>query len=80
MSIQVLSRYGCAVFLVALVSGCVSPGYVATDHPRESCRWNPQSCMHEGSYQPGEGEYAEQQAQDLNRAESIRLRRGSWWW
>ncbi|NYT65015.1 hypothetical protein H0A58_03425 [Alcaligenaceae bacterium] len=79
MSLQRLGRYGFSLFFVALVSGCVSSD-INRSGTVENCRWNPSSCMHEGSYQPGEQEYAEQEAQDLNRAESIRLHRRSRWW
>lgn len=74
MSIQILSRYGLSLFLVAVIAGC-SGG----SNRSIQCKVNPSSCMHEGSYEPGEEEYAEQKAKDLNRASSRRLRRSSSW-
>lgn len=77
MSIQILSRFGLSLLLVALVSGCSSAG----SERSAKCKWAPSSCMHEGSYEPGEDEYAREEAKDLNREASRKLRRntGSWW-
>lgn len=72
MSIQPLSRCGAALFLLALVSGCSSIGLGAKDL-RNECKWNRSSCMYEGSYEPNEGDYAEQEAKRLNKAQSERL-------
>jgi len=36
--------------------------------------------MHEGSYEQGEEDYAEQEAKDLNREAARKVRRGSGWW
>lgn len=74
MSIQILSRCGLSLFLVAAIAGC-SGG----SNRSIQCKVNPSSCMHEGSYEPGEEEYAEKKAQDLNRASSRNVRRGSGW-
>ena len=71
MTIQMFIRFGVGLFLVALVSGCASGGNV-------QCKLSPSSCMHEGSYEPGEEEYAEEEAKDLNREASRKLR-GGWW-
>ncbi|PLC55074.1 hypothetical protein CR155_05095 [Pollutimonas nitritireducens] len=59
---------------MALVSGCSSNGLGDSKLVNE-CTWNRSSCMHEGSYEPGEREYAEQEAKDLNKASSKKLRR-----
>ncbi|SAI66979.1 Uncharacterised protein [Bordetella ansorpii] len=40
-----------------------------------NCRKNRRTCIFEGSYEPGESRYAEQEAQRLNKAEAERLRR-----
>ncbi|HLU16403.1 MAG TPA: hypothetical protein VKZ71_11270, partial [Burkholderiaceae bacterium] len=40
-----------------------------------SCRWNPKSCIHEGSYESGERQYAEEEARRLNQAVLQRMRR-----
>lgn len=74
MSAQTLSRCSVAVFLAALVSGCSLMGSGASDRAGE-CRWNRSSCMYEGRYEPGERDYAEEEAARLNRASSVRLRR-----
>ncbi|WP_144637324.1 hypothetical protein [Bordetella genomosp. 13] len=39
------------------------------------CRKNRRSCIFKGSYEPGEEQYAEKEAQRLNKAEAERLRR-----
>ncbi|RTZ41100.1 hypothetical protein EKL30_15545 [Candidimonas sp. SYP-B2681] len=76
MVIQMVSRYGVALFFVALVSGCSSTGLGASARSDE-CKWNRSSCIYEGAYEPGERDYAEEEAKRLNRAQSERLRRGS---
>ena len=73
MTIQVLSRFGLSLFIVALVSGCAS----TVSERSVKCKWAPSSCMHEGSYEPGEEEFAEQEAKDLNRDASKKFRRSS---
>lgn len=86
MSIQMLSRSGLALCLVVLVSGCSTSG--SGDSERASisgrvvsdeCRWSRSNCIYEGSYEPGERDYAEEEARRLNRAATRKLRRGSWW-
>lgn len=76
MTVQMFSRFGAGLFLMALVSGCSSIGLGDSARSNE-CKWNRSSCMHEGSYEPGEREYAEQEAKHLNQAASARLRRSS---
>ena len=76
MSIQTYSRCGAALFLAALVGGCSLSGPRTSDRYNE-CKWNRSSCMHEGSYEPGERDYAEQEAKRLNQAASGKLRRSS---
>lgn len=74
MSRQTLVRLGLSLFLVAAVSGCSSGGGSL------QCRMSPSDCMHEGSYEQGEEDYAEQEAKDLNREAARKVRRGSGWW
>jgi len=78
-SIQTLNRCGVALFFVALFSGCAvtSPkaGSVKASDRGGDCTWNRSSCMYEGSYEPGERDYAEQEAKRLNQAASVKLRR-----
>lgn len=75
MSFQFVCRLSLAVLFSAIIAGCASTA------PRDECRWDRSRCMHEGSYEPGEREYAEQEAKELNRAAAKKLRRRSgWWW
>ena len=74
MPIQTFGRLTMALWLIALVTGCSSNGLGSSNIGNE-CTWNRSSCMHEGSYEPGEREYAEQEAKDLNQASSKKLRR-----
>lgn len=88
MTMQSFSRFGIALFLGVLISGCTftGPGSVKTG-PKASatgnqasgrsgeCGRNRSSCMHEGSYESGERAYAEQEAKDLNRAALAKFRR-----
>ncbi|HRL21731.1 MAG TPA: hypothetical protein PLG97_07680 [Alcaligenes sp.] len=62
----------------AAVSGAGSDSAAVSGTPRlfNQCTWNRSSCMHEGRYEAGEREYAEQEARDLNRASAARLRKG----
>lgn len=80
-----------ALFLVALVSACSStspgtPGRTSSTPAASSgsstsaavvdqCKSNRRKCLYEGSYEPGERDYAEQEAKRLNLAEYERLRR-----
>lgn len=77
MSIQTLSRCGVALFLVTLVSGCSLMGGGAGSGRTDECKWNRSACMYNGAYEPGEKDYAEQEAKRLNQAQSERLRRSS---
>jgi len=73
-SVQTLGRCGVALFFAALASGCSMVGPGGSDGGGE-CRWNPSKCMYEGSYEPGERDYAEDEAARLNRAASRNIRR-----
>ncbi len=75
MIIRIMGRSGVVLGVAVLLAACSSGG---TNVPKlvNECTWNRSSCMHEGRYEPGEREYAEQEARDLNRASSARLRRG----
>ncbi|MFW7343552.1 hypothetical protein V0R37_18665 [Pollutimonas sp. H1-120] len=85
MSIRTLSRCAAVMFLAALASGCSihdlgfgsGPGAGSASSGDGACRWNRSSCMHEGRYEPGERDYAEEEAKRLNQAQSARLRRSS---
>ena len=76
MSIKLLSRCCFSLLIVAFVSGCATSG-VGQPAFLNKCKWSPSSCMYEGSYEPGEREYAEQEAQRLNRAAYEKLRRSA---
>ncbi len=83
MSIKTLSRCGAVILLVTMVAGCSltrpsAPGRNATSARSSSeCSWFRSSCLYDGAYEPGEREYAEQEAQRLNQAEAQRIRRSS---
>jgi len=82
MSIQLLSR--CAVVLLV---GTVAVGCSSSSAPTSSsasraltvyddtCKGNRRACIYEGSYEPGERDYAEEEAKRLNRAQAARIRR-----
>lgn len=76
MFIQMLSRCGVALFLIALGSGCSWIGLGDSGHSSE-CKWSRSSCLYEGSYEPGEEDYAEEEAKRLNKASSVKLRGSS---
>lgn len=72
MSVHTLPLGG-ALLLVALLAGCSSsPKPVAATQ----CQLSRSSCMYEGAYEPGEREFAEEEAARLNKAASRKLRRG----
>lgn len=85
MSIFTFSRCGAALILVALAAGCSSSKPPAAAKSSMSnatparasneCKPNRSKCLHEGSYDAGERDYAVDEAKRLNLAESERLRR-----
>lgn len=91
MSVQTLGRCGAALFLAMLLSGCSLMGFGDSDRPggtyiysgngggsiSNECQSNRSSCMHEGRYELGERDYAEQAAKNLNKAALERLRRNA---
>ncbi len=90
LSIQSLSRCGVALLLVIIVSGCTVTGpeashispktqdsSVAASDRGNDCKRNRSRCIHEGSYEPTERDYAEREAKRLNRAALDRLRRST---
>ncbi|TAN29284.1 MAG: hypothetical protein EPN31_06725 [Castellaniella sp.] len=80
MSTRILRRWGFILFLtgLGLVAGCST--HSGSSRPSGSsynpCRLNQASCNYNGQYEPGERDYAEQEAKRLNRAEVQRLKRG----
>jgi len=80
MSIQTWGRCAIALWVVSMVAGCgfIGGGNDDAGVQRDSaCRWNRSSCMYEGPYEPGERDYAEEEARRLNREQADRLRRSS---
>ncbi len=76
LSIRTPGRCGAALLFAVLVSGCSSssvPGFSALAN---ECTWNRKACLYEGAYEPGERDYAEQEARRLNQAALGRLRGG----
>nr|WP_066418130.1 hypothetical protein [Bordetella ansorpii] len=71
MSLHILGRCGAALVLAATLAGCSSG---RPDEPKRSsdCSWW-RSCMYEGQYEPGERDYAEEEAARLNRQQSRRM-------
>lgn len=67
MSIQTLGRCGAVLCLVVLMAGCMSSR--TTSRLFNSCTWSPDDCRYEGSYEPDEEEYAEKEAQRLNKGQ-----------
>jgi len=81
MSARIVIRQGIVLLFALLLSGCFgggSPPGRQVDRGGD-CRWDRSRCLYEGSYEPGERDYAEQKAKDLNRASLEKLRRGSRW-
>lgn len=72
MSFRVLSRFILPALLAASLAACASG-----NSERLKCQLDPSSCMYEGSYEPGEEEFAVQEAKDLNKEQSKKLRRRS---
>lgn len=95
MLMQTLGRWGGVCCLIVFVVGCTSsPPQRPTASQitptgkivrSDQCRFDPQSCMYEGPYEPNERAYAEQKAKELNKASAERLRRAgggrsrAWW-
>ncbi|KAB0623086.1 hypothetical protein [Castellaniella defragrans] len=75
---RVVIRCSIALLFAALVSGCFGGGGPTRQADRGGeCQWNRSRCLYEGSYEPGERDYAEQEAKELNRASLERLRRSA---
>ncbi|OZI37229.1 hypothetical protein CAL29_02025 [Bordetella genomosp. 10] len=67
-----LNRLLLASCFLILLSACAS----RPDEPKRSssCHWW-NSCSYDGPYEPGEADYARDEAQRLNAAEAAKLRR-----
>lgn len=63
------------VVLCLLLTACAQS---AGSQRNMQCKWNPSSCMYEGSYEPDEEAYAEQRAKELNKAAARKVRRRGW--
>ncbi|WP_323028608.1 hypothetical protein [Castellaniella defragrans] len=74
---RVVIRCSIALLFAALVSGCFGGGPARQMERGGECQWNRSRCLYEGSYEPGERDYAEQEAKELNRAALERLRRSA---
>ncbi len=84
MSVRTSCRFGMALLLAALISGCsllgsegAGAGSSGAYSPSGECSWNRSRCLYEGAYEPGERDYAEQEAKALNRAALEKLRRNA---
>ncbi|CAM5189579.1 Lipoprotein OS=Castellaniella defragrans OX=75697 GN=HNR28_000812 PE=4 SV=1 [Castellaniella defragrans] len=81
MTIQTVGRAGAMLFLAALISGCSWGRHQPSSGQRaisNECRTQA-SCNYNGQYEPGERDYAEQEAKRLNQQQTQRLRGSSWW-
>lgn len=74
MAVQQLIRYSVAICAATLLSAC-SWGSHGDSSRSDECKWNRSKCMYEGAYEPGEKDYAEQEAKRMNQAESKRMRK-----
>lgn len=68
MSIQALGRCGVVLCLVVVTAGCMSSR--TTSRLFNKCTWDRDSCLYEGSYEPDEEQYAEEEARRLNKAQT----------
>lgn len=82
MSMQLLGRSAVVILVGALASGCSSDGAPTSSSAGraltvydDTCKGNRRACIYEGSYEPGERDYAEEEAKRLNRAQAARIRR-----
>lgn len=78
MDIRILLRQAAVLALVLFISGCVgpTPRHYRAASPTNECYRNQAACSYDGAYEPGEREYAEQEAKRLNQAQVQKLRRG----
>lgn len=67
MSIQLLGRLGIVLCVTVLMSGCLSSR--TASRLFNECTWNRDECLYEGPYEPGEEEYAEEEARRRNNAQ-----------
>lgn len=83
MSIRVLCRHGAVLLLAAIVAGCSSKRPAALAEGGDArvvgasleCQVNRSNCIYKGRYEPGERQYAEDEARRLNQASIERLQR-----
>ena len=81
MAAHIFGKCAATALVAVLLTGCGigSPGASGSTSAllrTDDCLRDRRSCIHEGSYEQGERAYAEEQARRLNRAQSVRLRRG----
>lgn len=87
MSMTSLGRAVGMVVLSVVIAGCASSGTGGGGGVRsllpaflggtEDCSNNRRACLYDGAYEPGERQYAEQEARRLNMAELERFRRST---
>ncbi len=76
MTKKVLFKFAALFAMAVTVSGCGG----GSSRLGGECAWYRSSCQYEGSYEPGESEYAEREAARLNRRQSSKLGGGGWFW
>jgi hypothetical protein len=67
MWIQKIGRYSLLLGIAVALTGCV--GSRTKSKLFNECTFNRQACMYDGSYEPGEEQYAEEEARRLNKAQ-----------
>lgn len=77
---QAFIRCSLILMLAGLASACSSSSKSSSSMAvlTDECSRNRSQCIYEGSYEPGERDYAEEEAKRLNRAQAARLRGGFW--
>ncbi|MGE8601769.1 Uncharacterised protein [Bordetella trematum] len=82
MSAKTLLRCTAVLFATVVMAGCSTKAADVVSSwfsspPKNDCVSNRKACLYEGAYEPGERQYAEDEARRLNQAELARLRRAS---
>ena len=78
MFIRALCRCSVVLVLMGLMTACSIGGSDSSSSASRSffneCTFSFGGCMYDGPYEPGEEQYAEEEARRLNRAQLERLR------
>lgn len=77
MVIRMLSRLSIVLLFGGLTAACSMVGSGSSHSFFNECTFSFGGCMYEGSYEPGEEKYAEEEAKRLNRQQLERLKQQS---